>query len=178
MIEQVKSPRFIILTLLVIAAACTRALPLFIAHTWNFTAVGALAIFAGSQFKNKYAALLMPLAAMALSDLFLGHGFSRVVYIGFIAMVFCGMAINKKVTVTNVGFASLTGAIVFYLITNFALIYPETQYPHNMQGIITSYVMALPFLRNMLVGDAVYGAILFGSFYYLVKRYPALSYSK
>ncbi|MDF3077619.1 MAG: hypothetical protein K0S09_1508 [Sphingobacteriaceae bacterium] len=178
MIEQVKSPRFLTLTLLVLAAACTRALPLLIPHVWNFTAIGALAVFAGSQFKNRYAAMIMPLAAMALSDLFLGHGFIKTVYAGFIVMVLCGMFIRNKVSVTNVGFASIAGALAFFLITNFALLYSEAQYPHTLGGVITSYVMALPFLRNMLIGDVVYGAILFGSFYYLQKRYPSIAYSK
>lgn len=178
MIEQVKSPRFLTLTLLIVLAACTRALPLVIPHVWNFTAVGALAVFAGSQFKNRYAAMLMPLAAMALSDLFLGHGFSLVVYFGFTVMVLCGMLIRGRVTAANVGLASIAGAGLFFLITNFAFLYPTTQYPHNFQGVITSYVMALPFLRNMLIGDAVYGIILFGSFYYMEKRYPAIAYNK
>lgn len=174
MIEQVKSPRFLILTLLVIAAACTRALPLLIPHIWNFTAVYALAIFAGSLFSDKRLALFMPLAAMAISDLFIGSGFSLIVYAGFIAIVMCGMAIRNHITVTNVALASLVGAILFFLITNFALFYPVTQYPHNIQGIITSYIMGLPFLRNALIADIIYTPILFGTFYLFEKRYPAL----
>ncbi len=175
MIEQIKSPRFIVLTLLVIAAACTRALPLFIPHIWNFTAVYALAIFAGSQFGDKRLAIVMPLAAMGLSDIFIpGNGFNLTVYAGFIAIVMCGMAIKNHITVTNVALASVAGAILFYLITNFALFYPVTQYPHNIQGIITSYIMGLPFLRNALIADMIYTPILFGAFFYLEKRYPAL----
>lgn len=178
MINQIKSPRFLVLTLLVIAAACTRAVPLLIPHVWNFTAVGALAVFAGSQFTDKRAALLMPLAAMALSDLFIGNGFLPEVYVGFTVMVLCGLWISKKVTVGSVGLASVAGAVAFYLITNFAFLYPETTYPHNATGIIRSYMLGLPFLRNMLVGDAIYGLLLFGGFYLLQKRYPALAYSR
>jgi hypothetical protein len=175
MINQVRSPRFLVLSLLVIAAAATRALPLFIPHIWNFTAVYALAVFAGAQFKNKVLALAMPLGAMALSDLFIGHGFIIPVYAGFIVIVMCGMMIHNRITVTNVGLASIAGAILFYLITNFAFIYPVTWYPRNLDGIITSYIIGLPYLRNAIIADIIYVPILFGGFYLLEKRYPALA---
>jgi hypothetical protein len=173
--KQIESPRFIVLTLLVIAAALTRVLPLTIPHIWNFTAVGALAIFAGAQFTDKRLAFIMPLAAMAISDLFIGSGFSLVVYSGFIAMVACGFLIRNKINTINVILASFISAAVFYLITNFAFFYPATFYPHNFSGIMASYTAALPFFRNMLVGNLVYSAVLFGAFYLLAKRYPVLS---
>ncbi|MEY3679090.1 MAG: hypothetical protein RI924_1231 [Bacteroidota bacterium] len=175
MINSIKSPRFIVLSLLVLAAAATRALPLFIPHIWNFTAVGALAIFAGAQFNDKRFALFMPLAAMAVSDLFIGNGFDPIVYSGFIAMVVCGMLISKRQSVANLFLASISGALVFYLITNFAFFYPVTMYPHNFSGIIASYVAALPFLNNMLAGNLIYGTLLFGSFYLLSQRFPSLA---
>lgn len=172
--EHIKLSRFIVLTLLVIAAALTRVMPLLIPHMWNFTAVGALAIFAGAQFNDKRLAFIMPLMAMALSDLFIGNGFSMLVYTGFIAMVACGYLIRRKVSVTNVILASFISASVFYLITNFAFFYPVTFYPHNVSGILASYTAALPFFRNMLIGNLVFSAVLFTSFYLLSKRYPVL----
>lgn len=172
--EHIKLSRFIVLTLLVIAAALTRVMPLLIPHIWNFTAVGALAIFAGAQFNDKRLAFIMPLMAMALSDLFIGNGFSILVYTGFIAMVACGYLIRRKVSVTNVILASFISASVFYLITNFAFFYPVTFYPHNVSGILASYTAALPFFRNMLIGNLVFSAVLFTSFYLLSKRYPVL----
>ncbi len=172
--EHIKLSRFIVLTLLVIAAALTRVMPLLIPHMWNFTAVGALAIFAGAQFNDKRLAFIMPLMAMALSDLFIGNGFSILVYTGFIAMVACGYLIRRKVSVTNVILASFISASVFYLITNFAFFYPVTFYPHNVSGILASYTAALPFFRNMLIGNLVFSAVLFTSFYLLSKRYPVL----
>ncbi|HCN82019.1 MAG TPA: hypothetical protein DIT07_00130 [Sphingobacteriaceae bacterium] len=160
---------------MVILAAATRALPLLIPHIWNFTAVYALAIFAGSQFKNKTLAIAMPLAAMAISDLFIGYGYSLIVYAAFIVIVICGMAIRNNKTVSNIGLASVAGAVLFYLITNFAFFYDVSLYPHTMNGIITSYVMGLPFLRNALIADLIFVPVLFGSFYLLEKRYPALA---
>lgn len=173
--KDILTPRFIVLSLLVIAAASTRALPYLIPHIWNFTAVGALAIFAGALFSNKRLAFIMPLAAMAISDLFIGNGFSLLVYLGFTAMVACGFLLREKVNVTNVVLASFISASVFYLITNFAFFYPISLYPHNISGVLTSYAAGLPFFRNMLVGNLVFSAVLFSSFYLLAKRYPALA---
>ena len=173
--KDLLTPRFIVLSLLVIAAALTRALPYLIPHIWNFTALGALAIFSGAQFSNRGLAFILPLAAMAISDIVIGNGFSVLVYIGFTAMVACGFLVRSKVTVTNVILASFISASVFFLITNFAFFYPATLYPHNFSGILTSYAAGLPFFRNMLIGNMVFSAVLFSSFYLLSKRYPVLA---
>jgi hypothetical protein len=173
--KDLLTPRFIVLSLLVIAAALTRALPYLIPHIWNFTAVGALAIFAGAQFSNRSLAFIMPLAAMAISDIFIGNGFSLLVYCGFTAMVACGFLVRNKVNVTNVILSSFISASVFYMITNFAFFYPATLYPHNISGILTSYAAGLPFFRNMVIGNMVFSAVLFSSFYLLSKRFPALA---
>lgn len=174
MITYIKSPRFIVLTLLIIAAACTRAFPLLISHSWHFTAVGALAIFAGAKFDRRFA-FIMPLAAMALSDLFIGNGFSLVVYGGFVAMVLCGFAIRRNQSPLNIGMASVLGAVVFFLITNFAFFYPVSAYPHNLGGIVASYIAGLPFINNMIAGNLVFGALMFGAFNLLERRYPVLA---
>lgn len=173
MTKTVLSSRFLVLSGLVLLAACTRALPLYVPHIWNFTAVGALAIFAGAQFQNRATAILIPLMAMALSDVFLGSGFNPAVYFGFIVMVACGMAIRGKITPMSIALSSIAGAVFFFLITNFAFLYPW--YPHNLEGVVQSYIMGLPFLRNMIIADAIYGTALFGGFYLLEKGFPKLA---
>lgn len=173
--EYIKSPRFIVLSLLVVAAAATRALPYLLPDMWNFSAVGALAIFAGAQFEDKRFAFLMPIAAMAISDIFIGNGFSILVYSGFAAMVACGFLIRNNISSLNIVLASFISAGVFFLITNFAFFYPATLYPRNISGIISSYAAGLPFFRNMLFSNMVFSVVLFGSFHLLAKRFPTLS---
>ena len=172
--KTINSTRFIVITLLVIAAALTRALPYLIPHTWNFTAIGALAILGGAQFSDKRLAFIIPITAMAISDVFIGNGFSLVVYTGFVAMVACGFLIRNKVNTTNVILVSFISASVFFLITNFAFLYPSTRYSHNISGILTSYAAGLPFFRNMLIGNLVFSSVLFGAFYLLSKRFIGL----
>jgi hypothetical protein len=90
-------------------------------------------------------------------------------------MVACGFLLREKVSATNVVLASFISASVFYLITNFAFFYPVSLYPHNISGILTSYAAALPFFRNMLIGNLVFSAVLFSSLNLLAKKYPALA---
>lgn len=176
--KEILSSRFIALSLIVIFAAATRALPYLIPHMWNFSAIYALGIFAGAQFKDSRLAFAMPLAAMAISDLFIGNGFILSVYVGFAAIVLCGMAIRNRVNTTNVALASIGGTLLFFLITNFAFLFPATLYPHNLQGIVTSYIMGIPFLRNALISDLIFIPALFYGFHLLEKRYPALAWNK
>jgi hypothetical protein len=35
-------------------------------------------------------------------------------------------------------------------------------------------MMAIPYMKNMLLGNLIYGAILFGSFELAQRKYPAL----
>jgi hypothetical protein len=112
---------------------------------------------------------------MSISDVFIGNGLSLVVYTGFVAMVACGFLIRNKVNTTNVILVSFISASVFFLITNFAFLYPSTRYSHNISGILTSYAAGLPFFRNMLIGNLVFSSILFGAFYLLSKRFIGLA---
>ena len=173
--NSITTPRFWVLSLMVLAAAATRALPLFIPHIWNFTAVGALAIFAGAQFNDKRLAFIMPIAAMAISDLFIGNGFDILVYSAFLVMVLCGYLVRNKQTISNLAASGLIGTLAFFLITNFALFYPVSMYPHNLSGVLASYIAGLPFLKNMLIGDLIYGTLLFGAFNLLSQRFPSLA---
>jgi hypothetical protein len=47
-------------------------------------------------------------------------------------------------------------------------------YPRDWNGLVKCHILAIPFMKNMLIGNLVYSAVLFGGFEYLQKRYPAL----
>lgn len=51
--------------------------------------------------------------------------------------------------------AGLLGTVFFYAWTNFGVWHIGGLYPHTMQGLVNCYVMALPFLRNQLLGNLV-----------------------
>ena len=64
----------------------------------NFTAIGATALFAGYFFRSRLAALLLPLAAMAVSNLWLRQydniGQLVIVYVALIVPVAIGMLLK------------------------------------------------------------------------------------
>ncbi|MDP3970123.1 MAG: hypothetical protein Q8P90_00315 [bacterium] len=49
----------------------------------------------------------------------------------------------------------IAGTLFFYILTNFGVWHLSGMYPHTFVGLIESYVMAVPFLRNQLLGNMV-----------------------
>lgn len=156
---------------LIIGAAMSRLIP----HPPNFTAIGAIALFGGSSFKEHRIAYAAPLAAMFLSDLVLGlHGLMAVVYLSILAITWLGkfMSIPSPAKVVA---ASLAGSLIFFLITNFAVWLSAGFYPMNFMGLVECFVAALPFLGNTAAGDLTFNVLLFGGYALLLKVSRTLS---
>lgn len=148
--------------LLVILATVTRLIP----HPYNFTAVGAVALFTGANLKkNNY---WVPIIAMLVSDLILGfHATMPYVYGSFALIILLGHTIKNKQTVLTVPLASITASIVFFLVTNFgAWEVSMAMYPHTLNGLIECYIAGIPFFKNTLFGDLVYTTVIFSAYYY------------
>lgn len=155
----------LILTLILIAAAL-RIAP----HPWNFTPVGAMALFSGAVIRNPRLAFLFPLLAMFAGDVFVGfHKLTLVVYASFILSVLIGRWLTNDRSVARIGGATLLGAVQFFLITNFCVWAFLGSFPHTAGGLLACYIAGLPFFWNTLAGDALYATLLFGGFA-LVER--------
>lgn len=147
---------------IIILAVLSRLIP----HPPNFAPIGGLALFSGATL-NKKQAFAIPLVAMFVSDLFLGfHSTMLYVYGSFALIVFIGMQL-KKIKFTNLLLASLISSGLFYLITNFGVWASTDLYPKNMNGLIQSYILALPFFKNTLLSDLFYTFSLFYGYKYL-----------
>jgi len=144
----------------VVAAALSRLLP----HPPNFTPIAAIALAGGVYFDRRWA-LVIPTAALFLSDALIGfHGLMPFVYGSFAAIAAIGIWLRSRKSVAMVAGATLSGSILFFVITNFGVWFlaDGTIYPKSLAGLGACYVAALPFFRTSLLGDAVYTAILFG----------------
>jgi hypothetical protein len=160
-----KANKILIPTIIIILAALIRIVP----HPANVAPIAGMALFGGAYLDKKYA-LLIPLAAMFVSDLFLGfHASMLMVYTSFVISGLIGMWLKKHKSVPTVLMASVASSVIFFLLTNFNYWYATPLYPKTLTGVIESYMMALPFFRNTLFGDLVYTGIFFGG-YELVKR--------
>ena len=156
----------LIITLIIIMAAVTR----FIPHPPNFTPIIAMGLFGGAYIQNRSLAVLIPIGAMFLSDLFLGlHGTVYWVYGSLLLIAMMGMMLINKVNIRNCTLAALSGSFLFFIITNFGVWFTSGYYPKNIDGIITCYIAGLPFLGNTLAGTLFYSTVLFGG-YELLQR--------
>ncbi|OFY87754.1 MAG: hypothetical protein A3F72_02620 [Bacteroidetes bacterium RIFCSPLOWO2_12_FULL_35_15] len=150
----------------------------------NFTPIGAMALFGGCYFADKWKAFIVPLLTLWLSDLLLNYfiyfhewkwfynGFI-LVYASFALMVVIGRLV-KKVNFKNVLFVSVLAAVSHWVITDFGVWLEGGMYPKTVEGLITCYVAAIPYLGNMLIGNLLFGGIMFGVFELAQKKYPSL----
>lgn len=148
--------------LIIILAAASR----LVEHPFNFTPVAAMAMFAGCYLRKKWGVIL-PLAAMLVSDYFVGFYNWQVmvsVYLSVALAFVIGWELNKHKNWYNVIFASLVSSVSFFAITNFAVWAFFNWYPHTWSGFISCFTLALPFFRNTLAGDLAYTVLFFGAY--------------
>ncbi|MBK7185795.1 MAG: hypothetical protein IPH85_07675 [Ignavibacteria bacterium] len=154
--------------------ALTRLIP----HWPNFTPVMAIALMGGAMFSDRMRALIVPIAAMVLSDLALGlvmgseyvlHGAQPWVYGCVIGISLFGHAIRSwRPTALILGGGTIS-AVAFFLITNFAVWLGGGMYPMSVDGLIACYAAGLAFYRdggNFLINavvSTVLGAFLIHS---------------
>jgi hypothetical protein len=162
-------------TLLALAMIAIAAALRIAPHPWNFTPIGATALFSGAVLKDRRLAFLFPLLALFAGDVFVGfHKLMPVVYASFLLNVAIGFWLRDRRTVARISLATLLGAVQFFIVVDFGVWALESSYPHTREGLVACYVAAIPFLWNMLASDALYGALLFGG-YALAERFvPAL----
>lgn len=166
--------RVAVLLVLVVAVALYRVLP----HLPNVTPVAAMALFAGTYFADRRLALLLPVAALLISDLFLGFYASMpFVYIAFAITVGLGVFLSKRINAINVAASGLVGSILFFIITNFGTWLVGDMYPHDLAGLMQAYVAGIPFYRYTLLGDLFFIAVFFGGFS-LIQQHLSQSHSR
>ena len=166
--KTISSQLMLVIGLIIIAAGL-RLITNYL-HIWNFTPIIAMALFSGATVRNKKFAFIIPLAAIILTDAILGfYQGIFVTYFALIAITFFGFLLQNRIKVVPVILGSLGASLIFYLVTNFALLYPQALYPHTWSGIMDSYTLAIPFFKTAIAGDLIYSGILFGS-YELIRR--------
>ena len=167
--KQIVWMKTAIAAVIVLVAAALRILP----HPWNFTPIGAMALFSGSVFKERWLRFGLPLLSLFAGDAVVGfHKLMLVVYISFALSVAIGAWIGEDRKLRRISAGTVLGAVQFFLITNFAVWATFATYPKTVAGLIACYTAGIPFFWNTLAGDALYAALLFGG-YALAERYFA-----
>lgn len=182
--------RVLLLVVLVFAAAFSRLVP----HLHNAAPVAAMTLFAAAYMPSRRWSLLLPLAAMFLSDVvlyatkdvaFRDQAVSNMffVYSTFAVIALVGQWLRRQVTVGRVIGTTLVGSAVFFLFTNFGAWLSLSQplsatepamYSRTLNGLIDCYIAGVPFFRGTFVGDMVYSAVLFGGIALLEQLVPQI----
>ena len=166
---------FIVAVLLILFAAFSRLIP----HPANFTPVAAIALFSGVYLNKKYFRII-PVAAMLLSDIFLGfHSTMIWIYGSFAVIALIGLWLKSHKKAGYIFGTTLVSSIIFFIVTNFG-VWLSGYYGFTFNGLVECYVMAVPFFKNTVAGDLFYVAAMFG-IYEFVSRYflsPKLIESK
>ncbi len=182
------SPRFWVLTALILAAAFSRLLP----HLPNFSSLGATALFGAAYFSKRWQAFFIPLAATFLSDLVLNNVVYGAYTTGFVAfypgagwqyaayalIVLAGLAIFRSVKLQTILAGALSATVIFFLVSNFGAFLSNPVYPKTFGGLLTAYAAGLPFAQGTLLGDLFYNGVLFGAFAIMKARIPQLRFQK
>lgn len=152
----------LIATVLVTIGTVGRLIP----HLSNATPVAAAAIFAGFLLGWRYA-IAVPIIIMLISDFFIGFYEPSImisVYFSFAIIGLMGLIARKNEKFETFIAGGVVGSIIFFLVTNGAVWFFGTMYPPTFDGLIMSYTMAIPFFRNMLMGDFFYISTFYGAY--------------
>lgn len=158
----------------------------------NVAPIAALALFSGYLLRNRSLAVAVPLASMALSDLYIGsYDWRLMVTVYTMLAIPVGLRSLPRKAVrwlatrrtwtrglcTLVG-CSLLSSVLFFLVTNLASWWRFEIYERNLSGILDCYVAAIPFFRYTVVGDLGFAFLLFGGHWaaaILAGRHPQWS---
>lgn len=176
--------------LLILAASLYRVWP---DRPYGFAPQMAMALFAGAVIQDKRWAFLLPLLSMLVSDVLY-----QLLYINGLTTIrgfYSGQWVNylliggltafgflmKKINVAKVLMFSLSGSIIFFLLSNFSVWAAGGGFgrPRTFEGLMMCYYDGLAFLRdygvvknfygNLFIGDLFFCTILFGSFYVIQR---------
>ena len=138
------------------------ALSRVIPHPPNFTPVLAMAVFMPYLTRDIYSAMLVPLSAMFVSDLYVGLHLSMFwVYTSILlGTTLSQYTISMKKTYVHLGSNALLSSTIFFIVTNFAVWMSGSMYPLTIDGLLLCYTMAIPFFGNTLAGTLFYVSLL------------------
>lgn len=155
----------------IILLAVSRLLP----HPHNFTPLGGMAILGAAYFNHRIWKYIIPVLAFYISDLLV----SNLIYASFypdqsfvwfsghmlwnygaiLVIVALSSRIMKRKNWKNLIGASLSGAVIFFLISNFGSWVGNPLYTNDISGLISSYVAGIPFFPNTLASTLLFAGI-------------------
>ena len=148
------SNRFFYLLFFGVILALSRIIP----HPPNFTPILASAIMAPMLIKDRWFGIAIPIVAMFISDVIIGfHTYQFVIYFSIFVIA---LVSPMRKNYVSLGIMAIGGSVWFFISTNFAVWIIWDYYPITIEGLITSYTMAIPFFKNTLISTCLFTGLL------------------
>ena len=148
-----------------------------VAHTPQFTAILAVAMFGGMYLKPRQA-LIVPVALMIVTDLILGFHDTMVFTWGsMLAISAIGIWLKDRKSFVAVLSGSIFSSLLFFVVTNLGA-WMSPLYPHTMAGLRECYIMAIPFFRSTLASTVAYSLVLCAGYEWALKRSQGTSLAR
>lgn len=122
----------------------------------NIETIMVVSLLAGSLLGGVWT-MTVGLVAIGITDIAIGNTYILLyTWTAWAAMGLLGWVLRKRekrifrhsLELTGMG---VVGTLLFFVWSNFGVWHIGGLYPHTLDGLMTSYVMALPFLRMHLV---------------------------
>ena len=128
----------------------------FLPHPPNFTSLIALSFYIPAVLGSIY--IFPVVLCYFLTDLFLG--IHQVVFFTWGSIILIGVLSKYfvKSFYTRI-MGSFFGACLFFLLTNFG-VWVTGMYEYSINGLITSYILALPFFYHTIVSTIFFSLII------------------
>lgn len=141
---------------------------------YNFAPIGAIAVFSGLTFRNKWLAFGLPLIATLIGDVGLalqnGNDFGTYllspimlfVYAGWLMYAGCGLMVRRSWNRTNragkrgwlLCGGSVAGSVLFFFVTNMGVW--ALGAVHSIESLGVCFGKAIPFFPRTLSSDLIY----------------------
>lgn len=142
-------------------------------HPANVTPILSIGLFSFLLFKSNKTGPAAFLAAMFLSDIYLGLYASIVFnYVAFFVVTLVG----RRIVGLGTGlFYSVVASLIFFVVSNFGVFLLSGMYHASMDGLVQCYLNAIPFFTRTLSSTVLTSLLL--SFIYF-PPFPFLKWVK
>lgn len=151
-------------------------------HLNNLVPIAAISLFSGTILKEKRAiAFLVPLLGQFLADAYFQFftytpGFYWAIdqifnYAAIIGATSLGLFMKEQRPLTVLGF-TLGASGTFFIVSNFGY-FAHGWNGYSVQGLIKTYVDAIPFYTNSFIADMLGMVLLFGGYAITQRRLAA-----
>lgn len=135
----------------------------------NIEIVTAVSIIAGYFFTNKRVSWIVPFLIISITDIIIGNSiiflftWSAFLVTPMLGIVAQKASLNSRVffKILYLQFTGILSTLFFYLWTNFGVVLTTNMYAKTFDGLVQSYINALPFLRPQLIGTFIFIPIVF-----------------